>query len=101
DAVRASVLELQVVAGDARDGLRLEAGEARDAVVLVDDVIPDPQVREGGEAPARRGGRGRSAPVHETPERDDGQLQVGRDEPVGQPGPGDKKGARVGRRAAV
>src|SRR6185436_18702782 len=34
DAVGARVLEVEVVAGDAGDGLGVEAGEARDAVVL-------------------------------------------------------------------
>ena len=64
DAVLAAVLEVEVVAGDAGDGLRLEAGEAGDAVVLVDDVVADPQVGEGAGAPRRaperrRGGGGR------------------------------------------
>src|SRR6185295_5530893 len=58
DAIRAAVGKLQVVAGDACDGLRLEAVEASDPVVLVDDVVADPQVREGRQPPARgrRGG---------------------------------------------
>ena len=51
DAVLALVFEVEVVAGDAADLAGLEAGEAGDAVVLVDDVVADPQVAEG-EAPA-------------------------------------------------
>src|SRR6185295_3497583 len=47
DAVLALVFEVEVVAGDAADLARLEAGEAGDAVVLVDDVVADAQVAEG------------------------------------------------------
>ena len=39
-------LEVEVVAGDAGDGLRVEAGEAREAVVLVDDDVAGAQVGE-------------------------------------------------------
>ena len=46
DPVGAGELELEVVAGDAGDGLRVEAGEARDAVVLVDDDVAGAQVGE-------------------------------------------------------
>ena len=56
DLVRALELEVQVVAGDAGDGLGVEAGEAREPVVLVDDDVAGAQV---GEASA--GGRGRGA----------------------------------------
>ena len=45
DAVVAAVLEVEVVAGDLGDGLGLEAGEARDAVVGVDDVVADARGR--------------------------------------------------------
>ena len=50
DLVRAGELEVEVVAGDAGDGLRVEAGEAGEAVVLVDDDVAGPQV---GERPQR------------------------------------------------
>ena len=43
--------EEEVVAGDAGDLLRLEAEELADAVILVDDVVADPQVGERGERP--------------------------------------------------
>ena len=43
--------EEEVVAGDAGDLLRLEAEQLPDAVVLVDDVVADPQVGERGERP--------------------------------------------------
>ena len=58
DAVLALVFEVEVVAGDAADLARLEAGEAGDAVVLVDDVVADPQFAEGE---AAAGGAGRRA----------------------------------------
>ncbi len=63
DAVLALVFEVEVVAGDAADLAGLEAGEAGDAVVLVDDVVADPQVAEGeaaagGAGSARFGARG-------------------------------------------
>ena len=50
DLVVALELEVQVVAGDAGDGLGVEAGEARDAVVLVDDVVAGAQVGEASAA---------------------------------------------------
>ena len=46
DAVVAVVFEVQVVARDARHGARLEAGEAGDAVVLVDDDVTRAQLGE-------------------------------------------------------
>ena len=49
DLVLAAVLELEVVAGDPGERLRLEAGEAGDAVVLVDDEVADAQVGEARE----------------------------------------------------
>ena len=56
DLVVALVLEVEVVARDAGDGLRVEAGEARDAVVLVDDDVAGAQVGERAQrARARRG----------------------------------------------
>ena len=60
DAVVALVLEIQVVAGDAGDGPRLEAGEAGDAVVLVDDEVAGAQIGERAQraAAADRGPRG-------------------------------------------
>ena len=63
-AVAVAVLELEVVARHAPDGLGLEAREARDAVVLVHDGVARAQVGELGDgaaagrgpAGARRGG---------------------------------------------
>src|SRR5919112_811868 len=55
DAVVALVLEVEVVARDPRDGLRLEAGEARDAVVLVDDDVARAQVGERAQRAAAAG----------------------------------------------
>ena len=82
DLVLAAVLELEVVARDAGEGLGLEAGEARDPVVLVDDVVADAQVGEGRQARARRLRSRRATAVNEAPERDHGEAQVGRDEAV-------------------
>ena len=58
DVVGAGELELEVVARDAADGLRVEAGEAREAVVLVDDDVAGAQVGERAQraAPAAAGG---------------------------------------------
>ncbi len=46
-AVVAAEGEVQVVAGDVRDLLRLESEQAPDAVVLVYDVVACAQVCEG------------------------------------------------------
>ena len=81
DAVGAGVLELEVVAGDAGDGLGVEAGEARDAVVLVDDDVARAQVgeRAQGAAPARRALRPLGAAAAEQPVLgDDGELAARR-----------------------
>ena len=95
DAVVAPVAQLQVVAGDPGDGLRLEAGEAGDPVVLVDDVVAHPQVGEGRQATARRGRSGRPAPVHQAAEGDHRELQVGRDEAVGERRLGEQSSPRA------
>ena len=83
DAVLAFVFEVEVVAGDAADLARLEAGEAGDAVVLVDDVVADPQLAEGEAAAAGRRRRllGAAAPVDEAAEGIDGELQLGATKP--------------------
>ena len=52
DVVRARELEVEVVAGDVRDRLGLEAGEAGEAVVLVDDDVARAQVGERAQASA-------------------------------------------------
>ena len=85
DLVVALVLELEVVAGDAGERLRLEAGEAGDAVVLVDDVVADAQVGEGRHRPAAAGrGRRCAAAVDQAAEGDDDEPQLRRDEAVGE-----------------
>ncbi len=67
EAVVAAEREEEVVARDAGDLLRLEAEELADAVVLVDDVVADPEVGERRERPteprvgARRPSCGRPA----------------------------------------
>ena len=70
------------------DGLRVEAGEARDAVVLVHDVVARAQVGEAAQqaaAPARRARRC-LAPVDQPVLGDHGELQAGGDEAVAQVG---------------
>ena len=62
DLVVALELEVQVVAGDAGDGLGVEPGEASDAVVLVDDVVAGAQVGEASAAGRGRGARAGSRP---------------------------------------
>ena len=60
DAVGALELEVEVVARDAGDGLGVEAGEAREAVVLVDDDVAGAEVGERAEqaaAPCASGAR--------------------------------------------
>ena len=75
DPVRALELELEVVAGDARDRLGVEAGEARDAVVLVDDEVAGAQVGERAQRAPAAGAR------------------------AARPGGGAAAGGRAGRRA--
>ena len=82
-AVRARVLEVQVVARDFRHGLGVEPGEPRDPVVLVHDDVAGAQVGEASEntssaRPLRFFGR---APAMEQPVLGDhGEVQLGRDE---------------------
>ena len=68
-AVRARVLEVQVVARDVGDGLGVEAGEPRDPVVLVDDDVAGAQVGEAAQhaAPALRPARSGRAAAAEQP----------------------------------
>ena len=98
DPVLALVFEVEVVAGDAADLARLEAGEAGDPVVLVDDVVADPQFaeREAAAAGARSALGGATAAMDEAAEREDGELQLGADESLPQPRLGEGQ-ARVGR----
>ena len=100
DPVLALVFEVEVVAGDAADLAGLEAGEAGDAVVLVDDVVADPQVaeREAAAAGARRALVGAAAAVDQAAEGEDGEPQLGADEALPQPRLGEGE-ARVGREA--
>src|SRR6185503_16262087 len=81
DAVLAFVFEVEVIAGDAADLARLEAGEAGDAVILVDDVVADAEVAEGEFAAAAAGRRllGAAA-VDEAAVGIDGEFQLGADE---------------------
>ena len=99
DLVLAAVLELEVVAGDPGDRLGLEAGEAGDPVVGVDDEVAHPQVGEARQAPAGRRRRGGAAAVDEAPERDHGEPQLRGDEAVGERRLGEEDG-RIGRREA-
>ncbi len=99
DPVVTAVAELEVVAGDAGDGLGLEAREAGDSVVLVDDVVAHSQVGEGRQPPSRRSRRGGAAAMDQPPEGDHRQLQLRRDEPLGQATPRRTRGSP--RRARI
>ena len=97
DLVVALELEVQVVAGDAGDGLGVEAREARDAVVLVDDVVAGAQVGEGAQqaAAAARRPRRRLLAVDQPVLGERGELEAGRDEPVAQVGLGEDQALRA------
>ena len=86
DAIVAVILEVEVVARDPRDGPRLEAGEARDSVVLVHDDVAGAQVREGPQRPAAPdgGARLRPAAVKEQMVGDHGESQPRGDESLAQ-----------------
>ncbi len=84
DLVLALVGELEVVAGDPGESLGLEAGEAGDAVVLVDDVVADPQLDRVREPRPRRRRRLRPAAVDEAAVGDDRELQLRRNEALAQ-----------------
>ena len=85
DAVAVPVLELEVVAGDAPDGLGLKTREERDAVVLVDDRRARAQVCEGGDrARSRALGTAALAAAQEAMLRHDRQLELRSHEAVAQ-----------------
>lgn len=92
DLVRAGELELEVVPGHLGDRLGLEAREAREAVILVDDDVPRAQVGEGpqGAASPLVGALAARALRALAPEEpvlgDDRDADAGRDEPVAQRG---------------
>src|SRR5581483_5971873 len=72
EPILAAEREEEVVAGDAGDLFRLEAEQASDPVILVDDEIASPQVGEGLERPAEARVRARR-PLAE-------DLRVGKDD---------------------
>ena len=100
DLVRARVLEVEVVAGDVGDRLGVKAGEAGDAVVLVDDDVAGAQVGEGPQhaaparAPAATGRALRAAAGEQPLLGDDREVELGRDEALGEPGLDEGEGAR-------
>ena len=79
--VLAAELQLDVVAGDARDGLHVEAEELADAVVLVHHVVAGAQVGEARErtAEAQRGRRPR-APAEDLRRGQEREAERARDE---------------------
>ena len=84
-AVRAGVLEIQVIARDAGHRLGVEAGEARDAVVLVHDDVAGAQIGEAAQDAAAVGALGalrRPAPAEQPVLGDHGELELRGDEPV-------------------
>ena len=98
DPVRALELEVEVVARDPGDGLRVEAGEAREAVVLVDDDVAGAQVGERAQQPAPAPRRALDAPaaVDQPVLGDRRELQRRGDEAVAQVGLGEDEPAGVG-----
>src|SRR3954470_8829985 len=87
DAVGAGELQLEVVAGDAADRLRLEARELGDAVVLVDDDVAGPQVGEASEGAAAAAAGAlalRALAAEQAVLGDDREAQAGGDEAVPQ-----------------
>src|SRR5262249_13694464 len=102
DPVLSLVFEIEVVAGDTADLASLEAGEAGDAVVLVDDVVADAQSAERG---TRAGGAGNALfgtppAVDEAAERVDGEAELGTDEPLAQARLGERE-TGIGRKPAA
>ena len=79
---------IEVVAGDAGDGLGVEAGEAREAVVLVDDDVARAQVGERAQRAAARCRAGAllalAAAADQPVLGDDRELELRRDEAVAQ-----------------
>ncbi len=93
----ALVLEVQVVAGHARHRLGVEAGEARDPVVLMDDDVAGPQVAEAPEeaAPLARGPGARLAAVDQPVLGEGGELEARGDEAVAEVGLGEDQPGRA------
>ena len=91
DLVVALELEVQVVTRGARDGLGVEPGEARDAMVLVDDEVTRAQVGEAAQQAAAlaRGPGGGLLAVDEPVLGERGELEPRRDEAVAQAGLGE------------
>ena len=96
EAILAPEREEEVVAGDVGDGLRLEAEELADTVVLVDDEVAGTQVGEALErAPEPRVGTRRSLAKHlRVREQHDSQLP--RDEAAAHRGDGEEQ-TRIAR----
>src|SRR3954469_25776471 len=93
DLVRALELEVEVVARDAGDGLGVEAGEAREPVVLVDDYVAGSGVVEGDgqAAPPAGGPLDPAAAVDQLVLGDRGELEWGCHEAVAQVGLGEQE----------
>ena len=100
DAVAVAVLELEVVARHAADGLGLEAGEERDAVVLVDHRRAGPKVGERGDRPGPARALDPAAPKQPVLGQHR-KLELGRDEAVAQAGVGEGERGVLGSRLAV
>ena len=77
EPVLALELQVDVVARDAADRLRVEAEEAADAVLDVHDVVARPQVGRARERPAEAAGdrRARGAAPEQLLRRDDGDAR--------------------------
>ena len=99
-AVRARVLEVQIVARDSRNGLRIEPGEARDPMILVHDDVAGAQIGEAPQhaSPALRAPVGNRPPASEQPVvGDHRKVELRSDEPALKPCVGEGEGFYSGR----
>ena len=99
-AVIAPELEVEVVADDAADLLRVEADEPPDAVVLVDDVVAGAKVGDRRERAADPRWAARAATAEELPRRQHRQAQARGDEPPPELGDAEGHAGLLGARPA-
>jgi hypothetical protein len=88
--------EEEVVTSDAGDGLRLEALQPSDAVILVDDVVTDAQIGEGLERAPEARVRARRSLAEDLGVREQRDPEVAPDEPATS-GADEERDRRLGR----
>ena len=97
EAVVAPEREEEVVARDARDLLRLETEQLPDAVVLVDDEVACPEVREGGERPAEAAVGARRPLAEDLCVGQEDEAELAPDESAARGGDGEEKLRLLGK----